>query len=105
MKNPTQPKSTFLTSALALAALSAGLALPRAVADDWPQWGGNDPGRNMHLAARGLPDSAAPGKLKPGTEEVDLRTTRNVQWGAKLGARGYGNVTVARGKAFIGPNN
>ncbi len=105
MKNPTQPKSTFLTSALALAALSAGLALPRAVADDWPQWGGNDPGRNMYSPARGLPDSLDPGKLKPGTEEVDLRTTRNVKWVAKLGAQSYGNVTVSGGKVFIGTNN
>src|SRR5438128_569412 len=105
MKNPTQLKSTLLTSALALAALSAGLALPRAVADDWPQWGGNDPGRNMHSAARGLPDSFDPGKLKPGTEEVDLRTTRNVKWVAKLGAQSYGNVTVSGGKVFIGTNN
>ncbi len=105
MKNPTQLKSTLLTSALALAALSAGLALPRAVADDWPQWGGNDPGRNMYSPARGLPDSFDPGKLKPGTEEVDLRTTRNVKWVAKLGAQSYGNVTVAGGKVFIGTNN
>src|SRR6266481_9543843 len=105
MKNQTLPKSICLTSALALAALSAGLALPRAVADDWPQWGGNDPGRNMHSSARGLPDSFDPGKLKSGTEEVDLRTTRNVKWVAKLGAQSYGNVTVAGGKVFIGTNN
>ncbi len=62
MKNQTLPKSICLTSALALAALSAGLALPRAVADDWPQWGGNDPGRNMYSPARGLPDSFDPGR-------------------------------------------
>src|SRR6266700_4177671 len=105
MKNQTLPKSICLTSALALAALSAGLALPRAVADDWPQWGGYDPGRNMYSPARGLPDSFDPGKFKPGTEEVDLRTTRNVKWVAKLGGQSYGNVTVSGGKVFIGTNN
>ena len=36
-------------------------------AEDWPQWGGNDPGRNMYSAAKGLPDSFDPGKTRQGT--------------------------------------
>jgi outer membrane protein assembly factor BamB len=72
---------------------------------DWPQWGGNDPGRNMYSPAKGLPDRFDPGKLKRGTEEVDLKTTKNVKWVAKLGSQAYGNVTVAGGKVFVGTNN
>lgn len=74
-------------------------------ATDWPQWGGNDPGRNMYSPAKGLPAEFNPGKLKPGTEEVDLGTTKNVKWVAKLGSQSYGNVTVAGGKVFVGTNN
>jgi outer membrane protein assembly factor BamB len=76
-----------------------------ASAADWPEWGGNDPGRNMYSPARGLPDRFDPGKLKSGTEEIDIATTKNVKWVAKLGSQAYGNVVVAGGKVFIGTNN
>lgn len=72
---------------------------------DWPQWGGNDPGRNMFSPATGLPDRFEPGKMKAGTEEVDLATTKNVKWVAKLGSQSYGNVTISGGKVFVGTNN
>src|ERR1041384_1420769 len=72
---------------------------------DWPQWGGNDPGRNMYSPAKGLPDKFDPGKLKKGTEEVDMTTTKNVKLVAKLGSQAYGNVTVSGGKIFVGTNN
>jgi outer membrane protein assembly factor BamB len=85
------------------AAILAGLA--SAGAQDWPQWGGNDPGRNMYSPAKGLPSRFDPGKFKPGTEEIDLKTTKNVKWVAKLGSQSYGNVTVAGGKVFVGTNN
>lgn len=84
-------------------ALMAGGLLTRA--EDWPQWGGNDPGRNMYSAAKGLPDSFDPGKLKAGTEEIDLATTKNVRWAVKLGSQTYGNPVVAGGKVFVGTNN
>ena len=74
-------------------------------ADDWPQWGGNSLGRNMYSSAKGLPDRVEAGKLKSGTEDVDLATTKNVRWSAKLGSQSYGNTTVAGGKVFIGTNN
>ncbi len=105
MKTLTHTNSTFVTSAWALGVLSASLALPSSLADDWPQWGGKDPGRNMYSPARGLPVSFDPGKLKPGNEEFELRTTRNVKWVAKLGAQSYGNATVSGGKVFISTNN
>ena len=75
--------------------LGAGLAWPSALAQDWPGWGGNDLGRNMYAPAKGLPDKFDPGKMKPGTEEVDLSTAKNVKWAAKLGSQSYGNVTIA----------
>jgi hypothetical protein len=68
----------MLTAAL----LAAGVV---SRAEDWPQWGGNDPGRNMYSTAKGLPETFDPGKLKAGTEEIDLATTKNVKWAVKLG--------------------
>jgi outer membrane protein assembly factor BamB len=73
-------------------------------AADWPMWGGT-PQRNMVSAEKGLPDLIAPGKFKSDSEEVDMATTKNVKWVAKLGSQAYGNVTVAGGKVFVGTNN
>jgi outer membrane protein assembly factor BamB len=89
----------FFVSALGATLTSSSIA------QDWPQWGGNDLGRNMYSPAKGLPDRFDPGKLKKGTEEVDLSTTKNVKWVAKLGNQAYGNVVVAGGKIFVGTNN
>ncbi len=72
---------------------------------DWPGWGGPDPGRNMYSSATGLPDRVDPGKHKPGTEETDLKTAKNVKWVARLGSQAYGNVVVSGGKVFVGTNN
>src|SRR6476646_9289922 len=80
-------------------------------ANDWPQWGGNDPGRNMYSPEKGLPDHFAKEKLngkidfKQGTEEVDTRSAQNLKWVAKIGSQSYGNVTVAGGTVYIGTNN
>lgn len=86
----------------ALAALS--ICAFSSVADDWPQWGGADH-RNMYSPAKGLPDRFDPGKFKRGSEDVDMSTTKNVKWVAKLGSQSYGNTTVAGGKVFVGTNN
>jgi len=72
---------------------------------DWPQWGGLSPGRNVYSPAKGLPERFDPGKFKRGTDEVDLSTTRNIKWVAKLGSQSYGNPTVAGGRVFVGTNN
>jgi outer membrane protein assembly factor BamB len=74
-------------------------------AKDWPQWGGNDLGRNMYSPAKNLPDRFEPGQFKRGTEEIDLSTTKNVQWVVKLGSQTYGNPTVANGRVYVGTNN
>jgi outer membrane protein assembly factor BamB len=72
---------------------------------DWPGWGGTDPGRNMYSPVKGLPERFEPGRLKRGTEEIDMATTRDVLWVAKLGSQTYGNPSVANGKVYIGTNN
>ena len=59
----------------------------------------------MYSPAKALPASFDPGKMKKGTEEIDLNTTKNVKWVAKLGSQSYGNVTIAQGKVFVGTNN
>ena len=92
------------TGALRWAA-ACSLALAAANAEDWPQWGGNDPGRNFFSPATGLPGSFNPGKVKTGTEEIDLATTKSVKWAVKLGSQSYGNPVVADGKVYVGTNN
>ncbi|HZJ17734.1 MAG TPA: PQQ-binding-like beta-propeller repeat protein [Chthoniobacteraceae bacterium] len=93
-----------LARTLALACGFAAL-IPVVHAEDWPQWGGNDPGRNMYSAAKGLPSSFEPGKFKKNSEDIDLATTKNVKWIAKLGSQTYGNPVVAGGKVLVGTNN
>jgi outer membrane protein assembly factor BamB len=74
------------------------------IAQDWPQWGGTAH-RNMFSPAKGLPDRFEPGKMKKGTDQIDLPTTKNVKWVAKLGSQAYGNTTVANGRVYVGTNN
>src|SRR5437868_6295075 len=85
---------------LALASLSL-----TAAAEDWPRWGGLDPGRNMYSPAKGLPSAWDPGKFKKDSEEIEFSTTKNVKWIAKLGSQSYGNPVVSRGKVLVGTNN
>jgi outer membrane protein assembly factor BamB len=101
MKRYRSYRSTPLLASL----LTASFLLPSAFAEDWPRWGGPDPGRNMYSREKNLPFRFEPGKPKAGTEEIDLKTTKNVKWVAKLGSQSYGNVTVAAGKVFVGTNN
>src|SRR5262245_61185537 len=93
-------KKTAITAGLLSALVWGG----NAAGGDWPQWGGH-PSRNMYSTEKGLPDRFEAGKFKKGTEEVDLTTTKNVKWVAKLGSQSYGNVTIAGGKVFVGTNN
>jgi len=88
-------------------ALTIALALTHAgsaAAQDWPMWGA-DPGRNMASLAKGIVEFFHPGKAKPGSEDIDLATTKNVKWVVKLGSQSYGNVTVVGGKVLVGTNN
>ena len=99
-----------LLSVLALASLA-----PATQAEDWPQWGGGDPGRNMYSPAKNLPAKFGPKKpnkqgqfsvqFKPNTEEIDLAESENIKWVVKLGSQTYGNPVVASGKVLVGTNN
>lgn len=89
-------------SLLTAASLACSVSV---LSGDWTSWGGGDPGRNMYSAAKGLPEKFTAGDMKRGTEEIDLQTTENVRWVAKLGSQTYGNPTVADGRVFIGTNN
>ena len=40
-----------------------------------------------------------------GTEDIDMSTTKNVKWVAKIGSQSYGTPTIAGGKVLIGTNN
>ena len=96
---------------LTLVAVCGTLALPVAFANDWPEWGGTDPGRNMyspekHLPARFATETVnAKVEFKRGTEDIDPKSAKNLKWVAKIGSQSYGNVSVAGGKVFIGTNN
>jgi len=72
--------------------------------EDWPTWG-RDSTRNMVGKAKNLPVEVNPGEMNDETEEIDLKTTKNIRWIAKLGSQSYGNVSVAHGKVFAGTNN
>ena len=74
---------------------------------DWPQWGGSDD-RNMVSDAKDLPDDFDVGKTarnESGQRYVDMSTTRNILWAAKLGSQTYGNPTISDGKVFVGTND
>jgi hypothetical protein len=90
---------------LSCALLGGALVTFTASAQDWPQWGGNDPGRNMFSPGKGFPSAIQPGKFKPNSEEIDLATTKNVKWIAKLGSQSYGNPVVTKGVVLVGTNN
>ena len=73
-------------------------------ADDQPQWGQRD-SRNLVSDEKGLPDGFDPGSRNPRTDLIDLATTSNVRWVARLGNQTYGSPVVAGGKVFVGTNN
>jgi len=88
-----------------LVALTLCCGLARAGAPgDWPQWG-HDMTRNMTCAETGLPDGFVAGKFIGATDEIDMATTKNVRWIAKLGSQSYGNPIVAGGRVYVGTNN
>jgi outer membrane protein assembly factor BamB len=71
---------------------------------DWPIWGGS-PSRNMVAHADNIPHVFKTGEFVGNSEEIDMSTTENVRWIAKLGSQCYGNVAVSKGKIFVGTNN
>jgi outer membrane protein assembly factor BamB len=53
----------------------------------------------------GLPETFVPGEKKPDGSGIDLATTANVRWAAKLGNETYSSVAVADGRVFVGTND
>ena len=92
---------SILTPVIALSALAAFLSTMSAA--DWPTWGG-DGTRNMVSLEKGVTLDFDPGRMDE-DEKVDMKTTKNVKWIAKLGSQAYGNVTVADGRVYVGTNN
>jgi outer membrane protein assembly factor BamB len=84
--------------------LVISLALTCPALADWPVWGG-DATRNMVSPGKNPPVEFDPGKKIPGKDEVNMATTKNLKWAARLGSQSYGSVTVAGGKIFLGTNN
>lgn len=80
------------------------LALTTGASADWPMWGGNNT-RNMVSPGKNPPVDIDPGKKKPGTEEVDLKSAKGLKWVTRLGSQAYGSVSVANGKVLLGTNN
>jgi len=91
MKNPFI--LTFLLNAILVTAIVHG--------EDWPVWG-KDGTRNMVSTETGLTLEFDPGKMLE-DEAVDMKTTQNVKWVAKLGSQAYGNVTIGEGKVWLEP--
>ncbi len=75
-------------------ALALHGATASVLGEDWPQWGGNDPGRNMVSSETDLP---ALFKARSPTE--------NVLWMANLGNAIQGNPTVSGGRVFVGTDD
>ncbi|SKB06494.1 Outer membrane protein assembly factor BamB, contains PQQ-like beta-propeller repeat [Prosthecobacter debontii] len=110
-------KNTLLLALLSASSLHAA---------DWPEWGGGKT-RNMVSEEKGLPTDFDPGKKYgpkaapkiagrlrpnaeeankgPGAEDIDMSTTKNCLWVAKLGSQTYGTPVVANGTVYVGTNN
>ena len=115
-------KKTRLSSILATALLTTASLH----AADYSQWGGGNT-RNMVSDEKGLPIDIDPGKKYgpkaapkiagrlrpdaqaankgPGAEDIDMSTTKNCLWVAKLGSQTYGTPMIANGKVYVGTNN
>ncbi len=72
--------------------------------EDWPQFGGNY-SRNAVSDEKGIPEWFEPGKKKSDGSGVEMATTKNVKWVARIGTENYSSPTVSAGKVFIGTND
>lgn len=113
----TKPTLILAAALVATASLHAA---------DYPQWGGSN-NRNMVSDEKGLPIDFDPGKKygpkaapkeagrlrpnaeaankAPGAEDIDMSTTKNCLWVAKLGSQTYGTPMIANGQVYVGTNN
>ncbi len=61
--------------------------------------------RNMSSLEPGIPAAFVPGSKRPDGSGIDLSTTTNIKWIAKLGHKTYSSPVVAGGKVFIGTSD
>ena len=54
---------------------------------------------------KGLPSSFVPGKKSPNGAGIDMATTENVKWVARLGTQTLGTPTIADGRVYVGTND
>ena len=91
---PPNPSATGKTTTPpapgAIAALVAG--------EDWPVWSRNGSG-NLFSPETGIAANFDPGKFVRGSEEIDMSTTKNVRWAAKLGSQ---TPLVSQGRKLQG---
>jgi outer membrane protein assembly factor BamB len=59
----------------------------------------------MESPETGITVDFVPGQQMDDSEEIDMSTTKNVKWVAKLGSQAYGNTTIADGRVYVGTNN
>ena len=79
------------------------ISSPVSLFADWRSWG-KDQSRNMVSDETGITFDFETGVLND-DESIDLSTTKNIRWVAKLGSQAYGNVTIGEGKVLVGTNN
>ena len=91
----TRQRILFLWSVF----LAVGMGM--AGARDWPEWGGQASRNMVAPGDERLPDSVDCGQ-ENNAGEVDLSTTKNVRWVARIGGRTTGSPVVSRGRVFIG---
>jgi outer membrane protein assembly factor BamB len=82
----------------------AGFPCAALVAGDQPQWG-EAHSRNMVSPERGLPSEFEAGRRDAAAGTIDLASTKNVQWVARLGETSHGTPVIAGGRVFVGTNN
>jgi len=59
----------------------------------------------MVSAETGIAEFFVPGEKRADGTGIDLATTKNVKWAARLGTQTYGNPTVSGGRVFVGTND
>jgi len=67
-------------------------------------WGGTTERNMVAPNAKNIPSDFTPGEIDD-EERVDMATTKNVKWVAKLGSQAYGNPVIIGGRVYVGTNN
>src|SRR5262245_48802596 len=76
-----------------LAMVISALITGKALAADWPQWGGSSR-RNMASVEKRLPAGFDPGKKQRDRLGWDTTTAKNVRWVVRLGSQNYSSPVI-----------